>query len=413
MNPKPWTFSPAYVEFARSVRELHRLAAEGREESPEADEIREASDGPWYALSEIERARAVGLSGDLDTLIEPPSEALPMNPQAQSNLNECYEARERGDWDRALELLRRLAKSISPALLAFLRGTVWRDAGDRESAALFFERAHRLEPEDARYFTAYVGQADPAKVRPEIDRVLNEPESQPLSLIVSSIVAAGRSVESCTAADYRRFAGILQQVLGRSTEGESSLDARLRLHGHLFLGLYRERLNDPQAAADAYTRGLALDPDDALLLAARGLLGYGSRPGAVDDLERAVRVGVAYIWPYYFLTHHRFREGRFQECLRFGEDALRLDGPDAARSEVSEWVAIARAELGFSPAMVREAFEEAVRLDPSNERARRNRAVYEARLASSPSDEPRPFEARTPREVRASVPLGIGLKGAA
>ena len=278
---------------------------------------------------------------------------------------------------------------------------------------LHFERAHRLEPAHTHYFSSYVAQADPARVRPEIDRALDEAESQPLSLIVSSIGAVGSSVESCTVADYRRFAEILERVLGRSTEADSSLDARFRRHGYLFLGLNRESLGETHAAAEAYTRGLAIDPDNALLLAARGGLRYGSRPGEVGDLERAVRVGVDYIWPYYFLAHHRFREGRFRECLQFAADALKFDGPDSTRSELSEWIAIARAELRFPPDMVREAFEEAVRLDPSNERARRNREVYEARLASPPSDDPRPFEARSARELRASVPPGIWFKGAA
>ena len=39
------------------------------------------------------------------------------------------------------------------------------------------------------------------------------------------------------------------------------------------------------------------------------------------------------------------------------------------RTQLEEWRAIAQAELGFPPEAVRTAFEAAVRLDPSNERA--------------------------------------------
>lgn len=412
MNPKPWALSPAYTEFARSVRELHHMAAEGREESPEADEIREASDGPWHALSEVERTRASGLSGDLDTLVEPQSDALPMNPQAQSKLNEFYEARERGDWDRALALLRRWAKYISPALLAYLRGTAWLGAGDRESASLFFKRAYDLAPENPGYFVSYVESADGDEVRPLVDEILQRPESHPLSILSCSIVAARRSETRLSPEELRRFAAILEDAI-RRTEADASLDDPSRVHALLLLGSCRQQLGENQEASEAYTHGLAIDPDNTLLLSGRGIIGYGSDLEAIRDLERAVRYRVDFFWPYFLLAHHRFREGRFPECLRLCEDALKFDGPETAKSELAEWTAIARARMGFSPGMVREAFDEAVRLDPSNERARRNRQSYESSLVSPQAVGARPFEARTPREVRASVPLGIGLKGAA
>ena len=51
-----------------------------------------------------------------------------------------------------------------------------------------------------------------------------------------------------------------------------------------------------------------------------------------------------------------------------------------AKSQLEEWRAIAQAELGFPPEAVRTAFEAAVRLDPSNELARRNQDAFEASL---------------------------------
>src|SRR5438876_7050356 len=102
----------------RGTRELHQLLAVGKDDSPEANAIRDATDGPWEALSEVERNRIGNLSEDLYSLVEPPPPAQPMNPQAHATLNEALEARERGEWDRALELLRQCASHLTPDVVS-------------------------------------------------------------------------------------------------------------------------------------------------------------------------------------------------------------------------------------------------------------------------------------------------------
>jgi tetratricopeptide (TPR) repeat protein len=66
-------------------------------------------------------------------------------------LNDAAAARRRGEWDRALELLRRLGKCADPALVSYLRGSIWMDAGDPETAVLFCEHAARLQPDNGDY----------------------------------------------------------------------------------------------------------------------------------------------------------------------------------------------------------------------------------------------------------------------
>jgi hypothetical protein len=144
MAPKPLTMNPSYLAMVRGSRELHQLLAAGKEDSPEADAIRDATDGPWEALSEAERNRVRNLSEDLYSLVEPPPPAQPMNSQAQAKLNEAFEAKQRGEWDRALDLLRHWRAHIDPALVSYLRGSIWLDAGDPATAALFFERLQQL-----------------------------------------------------------------------------------------------------------------------------------------------------------------------------------------------------------------------------------------------------------------------------
>ncbi len=76
---KPLMMSPAYRAMVRGTRELHQLLAAGKDDSPEADALRDATDGPWEALSEVERNRVRNLAEDLYSLVEPPPTARPMN----------------------------------------------------------------------------------------------------------------------------------------------------------------------------------------------------------------------------------------------------------------------------------------------------------------------------------------------
>jgi hypothetical protein len=61
--------NPNYRACLHGLRALHLLAIEGRDESPEADAIRDATDAPWVALSEAEREQLRQFSEDLDSAI--------------------------------------------------------------------------------------------------------------------------------------------------------------------------------------------------------------------------------------------------------------------------------------------------------------------------------------------------------
>ena len=175
MAAKPLTMSPAYLAMVRGTRQLHRLLVEGKADSPEADTVRDATDGPWQALSEVERDRARKLSEDLYSLSEPPAAVPPMNPQTRDGRIEAIAARQRGEWDRALDLLRQWRDSIDPALLSYLRGSIWLGAGDPETAALFFAHAHKLVPSNGNYqaLALYaLNIADPAAARRQAEEIL-------------------------------------------------------------------------------------------------------------------------------------------------------------------------------------------------------------------------------------------------
>jgi hypothetical protein len=163
-TPRPFPENSSYRAEIRAILQLHRLWLEGKGESLEADAIRDAADGPWELLSDVERKRIRGLSEDLNTISEQFSNEAtePMNPQAQAGLVEASEARQRGEWDLALDTLRIFGKSIAPALLSYLRGTIWAEAGDPEIAAVFFQQAARLDPSNRVYRSLSSNIASPS-----------------------------------------------------------------------------------------------------------------------------------------------------------------------------------------------------------------------------------------------------------
>jgi tetratricopeptide (TPR) repeat protein len=181
MVRQPLFLSPNYRAFVRGIRALHRLAIAGKDESPEADAVRDSMDAPWEALSEIERIRARGLSEDLYSISDPPNGCGDqMDAQIQDKLNNALEVRQRGEWDRALEQLRGLDGFVAPALMSFLRGSIWLYADDPETALLFFEHALQLQPENGNYLAIFLhalNAADPRAAQEHARQIVANPNT--------------------------------------------------------------------------------------------------------------------------------------------------------------------------------------------------------------------------------------------
>lgn len=180
MAARPLTLSPSYLAVVRGTHALHRLIAEGKDDSVEAEAIRDASDGPWQTLSEKERKRARLLGEDLYSLNEVPFLRQALTSEAQAGLNQVYQERQRGEWDRSLELLRTWHAYIDPSLVSYLRGSIWLEAGDPATAALFFQHAHKLNPQDGSCLAMYLyslNLADPPAASQEAQRIIHSHDS--------------------------------------------------------------------------------------------------------------------------------------------------------------------------------------------------------------------------------------------
>lgn len=409
MTRPAFSMSPQYLAAVQGIRELHRLALEGQDESPAADRIRDATDGPWEGLSATERKRVAGLSEDLYSISDPAmGEPLVMTPQAAAKFSDALEARERGELDLALELLRTWGKHVPPALLSHQRGATWLEAGDPATAVLFWEHAARLDPENAKYqaiFLKVLKMVDLAAAQERAEEIIQKAEDKPPVLVESAasvmIEVARTSTEVEAAATFHRIIRVLDPALSRIKEGlDGEIDRSAFLGAIVSLGFCFETLGENQKAVEYYTQGLQADPHNDGLLVARGILLYGSSPRAIKDLELAVRLRYPLVWPYFFLAHAYLASGRFDQCRAMCEGASGIDALNPVKSELAEWSAIAQSKLGFPAEMVRMTFEEAIRLDPSNDRAKRNLAAFEK---SGRPPNAQWWEMRPEVAVRASV----------
>ena len=145
--------SMSFGQVARGLVAIHAMIRAGTDESAEAESVRDSLDAPYKVLTSTERDRAQWLSEDLYSISDPPDVNTPkeLNPQAQQQLAEAFAARQNREWDRALLLLRQVQRSIAAALLSYLRGSIWWEAGHPQVAAEFFRHASECDPANAEY----------------------------------------------------------------------------------------------------------------------------------------------------------------------------------------------------------------------------------------------------------------------
>ncbi len=402
MTQQPLPQSPAYQEVVRGLLRMHQYTINGKDETDDADALREAMGEPWGLLSVVERERAAGLSKDLYTVSDPPPARPPepMNPQAQGKLDEAYEARERGEWDRALELLRRWGKFMPAPLLSYLRATIWEGAGDRPVAVVFFEHAWRLDPENENFqarFLDVLKWTNNERARGIAETVLHESEKHIPNLVIQAAevlyVDTTLMPEHEAAPIYRRLLSILTPLLTR-TKDEEGLEHPTQVI-LLLLATCHRWLGETREAYDYYSRALLLEPRNDALLTARGVIVYGTNPSAITDFEQAIKLNSQIVWPYFYMAHYLLANNRLEECRVMCERALGKLAPPRVQSELCEFLAISLAGLGYPPPVVQRAFENALRVDPSNQRARQNLERFLAALAAKappPTDWERPSD---------------------
>ncbi len=221
---------PSFKLVAKGLVELHRLIREGKDDSPEAESVRDTLEGPLKALNRAEKERAQWLSEDLYSVSAPPAAAgqASMDADAQRQLNAAIEARDRGDWDGALGLFRGLQDNISPDLLSFYRGVIWADAGYPDVAVEFFNHASDRDPANAHYRELYMealADAAPEAARVLAEQVLaDEISNDPLIVAQAATIVlqdSSHAPDSVSQQLFRRLIPILERNLTRLVKAPS------------------------------------------------------------------------------------------------------------------------------------------------------------------------------------------------
>jgi len=414
------TQPPAFV-YARLLIDLHRLIGEGKGDSEEAEAIADRMDAPWYAMTGREQARMRGLAVDLHAMRDGGPKRLDMSTDLiaawRGALKEALTRAGAGDVDAFLNCLRKpIPSALPPQFTPFLQAGCWEKLGDVETALVFMQEAERLDPDQAISVMLLLQKLGRQDELPQYaNRVIENSASPPLELYLAAValLVPTRSMSDAEAAPIlRRAVAVLKRALSAylalsPAEREASPDADVAIAQALGLGL--ERLGELRSAIEIYSEAITKHPRIGDLFMARGLaLHEVEQQAALQDLSMAARWGVAAIWPYLLLARHAIQNGAPAEALRLARVAENQPGPPAARAEVYEILGMALADLRQPQDDVLMNFDQAIALDPMNDRIRENRHIVAARATPPPGGRPErlhlqkapPFKPESLRKAR-------------
>ena len=132
--------NPYFIELEARTKQLHRLIAEGKCNTEEADAVRDEMDTPWLRLTGAERQRLNGLSADLYMLqnreVSEPSDGRTKIQVGQA----IFAAVKQEKWEDALALMRR-PNLIPREKIALFRAQSYNNLGLNETSLLFLNYA--------------------------------------------------------------------------------------------------------------------------------------------------------------------------------------------------------------------------------------------------------------------------------
>lgn len=137
--------NPSYLKCEVLLKNLHLFVTEGKNDSEEADQVREEMDDLERDLNSAEMERLNGLSADLymlqDDEIYEPGGMVGITPeQLNAQIRAAWENK---DWDGMLRLLRKGPGLLSKDQVASLRAEAYGALGHLDTSVLFSNYAIR------------------------------------------------------------------------------------------------------------------------------------------------------------------------------------------------------------------------------------------------------------------------------
>jgi tetratricopeptide (TPR) repeat protein len=253
-----------YREYQRLLVELHGLIASGRNQSPEARDLRHRMEQIEVHLSEDEIVRLNALSADLsmihDREIPDPDVVARVLPQDLPRLIESSYMRRK--WEDVLELLRAgLTHLWRPDQIAYVRSRAYEELSELAPAVAFMDEAARRAPsremyralalrllwESKRYQEAYFRARD----------YLADPTIKSRLILMSGGVVAQQSIRLPEPPDLKTVSTTavyrIQQALPQETSPS------LIFAGLVALGLLAVHVDDTGSAVDAFRKALEVE----------------------------------------------------------------------------------------------------------------------------------------------------------
>lgn len=151
MTEKRFFANRRFLAYVRLLRQLHHLIPRGQDETEQAKAFRERMDVPAGDMTPQEIACLKAISADFYTLSGSAQKPIPAPADLDDRLREELAAADRGDFVKALELVRQSERYVQPALAAAQRALIWAKAGVRDIAQDFLKRSTDLTPEEPLY----------------------------------------------------------------------------------------------------------------------------------------------------------------------------------------------------------------------------------------------------------------------
>ncbi len=378
--------NPHYLAYIRLLGELHALIREDKDEEPEGDAIREQMDEPGSQLSKDEIESVNGVSADLYSLFDPQLPALSQTNEIRASLKRAVDSRDTGDLHTALTQVRKYSRYIEPAVLAYLRGTIWMEQKEHALALQFFQRAAELDPINQNYEYLLINEFSKVNSEAAIvlaEQIIKEPNLHHSRVVLKALelffYATKEQSDEASRLEREALLSVFDETIFRmETAGETGSQLAMAF---ALAGFCYESLDQLDQALAYYDRGLSIVPSNEALLVARGILLYGGdTKKAVHDFAQAISNGTQLVWPYFFLAHHSLIQDLYEDTLRYCAICERLATTPTLLANVLEWAAISHSSLGSSELLIEAIFGAALTFDPGNARISRNHQAFKDSL---------------------------------
>lgn len=253
-----------YREYQRLLVELHALIAAGRNQSPEARDVRQRMEQVEAHLSEEEIVRLNSLSADLsmmhDREIPDPDVVAHVLPQDIPRLIES--SYRNANWESILELLRAGVSHLwRQDQIAYVRSRAYEGLSELVPAVAFIDEAARRAPKNEKYRALALRLLWESKRHQEAyfraRDYLADPTIQSQLVLMSGGIVAQQAIRVPEPPDLKtvstRAVYRIQQALAQETS------PNLIFAGLVALGLLAVQVDDTSSAVDAFRKAIELE----------------------------------------------------------------------------------------------------------------------------------------------------------